>query len=73
MVGLAIYVALSRVRRFASLKSIGTNEKINAVIEQGPPDSIPAQFASYFAKKEKNTMLAAEEAMLKLGWVGKFQ
>ena len=63
----------ARVRRLASLKSIGMNEKIKAVIEQGPPDTIPAKFASYFEEKERKTMLAAEEAMLALGWVGQFQ
>ena len=45
---LGIYVALSRVRRLASLKSIGMSEKIKAVVEQGPPDTIPAWFAAYF-------------------------
>ncbi len=69
---LAIYVALSRVRRLSSLKSIGMDEKIKAVLEQGPPDTIPAQFAAYFGEKEKKTTLAADAAMRELGWAGKF-
>ena len=47
--------------------------QFNAVIEQGPPDTIPARFTEYFWEKDTKTNLAAKEAMLALGWVGKFQ
>ncbi len=69
---LGIYVALSRVRKLSSPKSIGMSEKIRAVIEQGPPDTIPPQFAAYFCEKEKQTQLAADAAMRELGGAGTF-
>ena len=68
---LGVYVALSRVRNLASLKSIDMNDKIKTIIEGGPPDTIPAQFETYFGEKEKKTALAAETAMQKLGWAQK--
>ena len=65
---MAVYVALSRVRTLANLRSVGLTKKIKSVIEAGPPDSIPAQFQKYFADKEKATQAAATDAMQKLGW-----
>ena len=65
---LAIYVALSRVRSLENLRSVKLTANIKAVIESGPPDSLPAQFAKYFAEKEKKTQVAATEAMETLGW-----
>ncbi len=44
MVWLATYVAISRVRKLANLRSVGLTPKIRRVIENGPPDSIPAVF-----------------------------
>ena len=57
MVWLAIYVALSRVRKLANLRSVGLTTKIRRIIEEGPPESIPAQFEKYFAEKEKKHRL----------------
>ena len=68
LVWLAVYVALSRVRALAKLRSVGLSDKIKAVIEGGPPDTIPAQFAKYFAEKEKTTQKDADAAMTALGW-----
>ena len=65
---LAIYVALSRVRSLENLRSVKLTANIKAVIESGPPDSLPAQFAKYFSEKEKKTQVAATEAMETLGW-----
>ena len=65
---LAVYVALSRVRKLASLRSIGLTDKIKTVIQRGPPDSLPAQFSRYFAEKETRTMEDAKMAMETLGW-----
>ena len=65
---LAIYVALSRVRRLKSLRSIGLNNDIREIIEAGPPDTLPAQFHKLFSEKEKQTALDAEAAMKAIGW-----
>ena len=65
---LAIYVALSRVRRFKSLRSIGLNRDIRSLIEDGPPDTLPEQFARLFRDKELQTTLDASAAMTALGW-----
>ena len=65
---LAIYVALSRVRRLKSLRSIGLNNDIRDIIEAGPPDTLPAQFHNLFSEKEKQIALDAEAAMKAMGW-----
>ena len=65
---LAVYVVLSRVRSLSTLRSIGMTSKIREIIEQGPPDTLPAQFERFFADKEADTMVAAKEAIRKLGW-----
>ena len=65
---LAVYVALSRVRSLKYLRSIGMTDKIKNIIEEGPPDSLPAQFEKYFGKTETKTAAIAEEAMQKMGW-----
>ena len=68
MVWLATYVAISRVRKLANLRSVGLTRKIRGIIEAGPPESIPAMFAKYFAEKEKNTQKDADSFMQHLGW-----
>ena len=65
---LAIYVALSRVRRLKSLRSIGRSRHIRAIMEEGPPDTLPAQFHKLFSEKEVQTALGADAAMKALGW-----
>ena len=65
---LAVYVALSRVRSLAQLKSRGLNDKILAIIEGGPPDTIPEQFERYFGEKERKTAAEAATAMKALDW-----
>jgi hypothetical protein len=65
---LAIYVALSRVRRLKSLRSIGLSKDIRAIMEEGPPDTLPAQFKKLFSEKEAQTVLDANAAMVSLGW-----
>ena len=66
---LAIYVALSRVRRLKNLRSIGLNKDIRRVMEAGPPDSLPAQFDKLFHEEEAQTALDADAALAALGWV----
>ena len=65
---LVIYVALSRVRCLKNLRSIGLNNDIRAIMEEGPPDTLPAQFQKLFRDKEAQTTLDADAAMLALGW-----
>ena len=65
---LAIYVALSRVRRLKNLRSIGLNRDIRAIMEEGPPNTLPAQFHKLFSDKEAQTALDADAAMIYLGW-----
>ena len=65
---LAIYVALSRVRRLKNLRSIGLTKAIREIIEEGPPDSLPTQFHKLFNEKEVQTSIDADAAMKALGW-----
>ena len=65
---LAIYVALSRVRRLKSLRSIGLSKDIRTIMENGPPDTLPTQFQMLFCEKEAQTALDANAAMVGLGW-----
>ena len=65
---LATYVVLSRVRRFKNLRSIGLTTRVREIIEQGPPDTLPAQFEKYFADKEVETLVVAKESIRRLGW-----
>ena len=67
---LTIYVALSRVRGLRFLRSIGMNSQIREIIEEGPPQSLPAQFQKLFAEKEKKTFDEAVAAVAALGWDG---
>ena len=65
---LAIYGALSRVRRLKNLRSIGLTKAIREIIEEGPPDFLPAQFHKLFNEKEMQTVIDADAAMAALGW-----
>ena len=65
---LAIYVALSRVRRLSNFRSVGLTREIRAIMEEGPPDTIPAQFHKLFQEHEAQTTLDADAAMAALGW-----
>ena len=62
-------MALSRVRRLSAFKSVGLTTKVRALIEGGPPETIPAQFEKYFAEKETATKREAEKAMRRLAWL----
>ena len=65
---LASYVALSKVRSLAAFKSVGLTDKVRALLEKGPPDTLPEMFARLFAEKETATQQAADRAMRELGW-----
>ena len=51
-----------------NLRSIGLNKDIRKIMEEGPPDSFPAQFHKLFNEKEAQTALDADDAMSALGW-----
>ena len=65
---LAMYVALSRVRTLAQLRSIGLTPKVREIIEMGPPEGIPGAFRELFGDLEVTTKAAAMEALIELGW-----
>ena len=65
---LACYVALSRVRALQNLRSIGLDRRVREILEQGPPDTLPARFKQLFAEKEMETKKFAEVCLQKLGW-----
>ena len=65
---MAVYVAISRVRKLANLRSVGLTTKMRRIIEGGPPVSIPAVFEKYFGEEEKLNQKDAEKYMRLLGW-----
>ena len=54
---LVICVALSRVRRLKNLRSIGLDKDIGKIMEEGPPDSLAAQFRKTFNEKKGQTAM----------------
>ena len=65
---LACYVALSRVRTLDRVRSVGLDRRVREILEQGPPDTLPARFKQLFAEKEFQTKKFAETCLQKLGW-----
>ena len=65
---LICYVILSRVPSLPQLMSIGLSDKIRAIIEGGPPDSLVQAFNTLFQDKAEQTLAAALEARRRLGW-----
>lgn len=65
---LAAYVALSRVRSLDRLRSVGLDNKIRAILEQGPPNTLPARFHVLFSDKESETQTFAKECLRLLRW-----
>ena len=65
---LATYVALSRPRSLAQLRSIGLTAAIRAIIEEGPPKGLLTRFQELFETKIAETELAAVAALEELGW-----
>ena len=64
---LIVYVMLSRPRSLATLTSVGLTEKVRAIIEQGPPEELVANFHKLFDAKIKNTKALAAEAAKRYG------
>ena len=65
---LAVYVALSRVRNLKSLRSIGLDNKVRKIIEQGPPEGLMLQFTKNFGDKEEETLKLTKTILAQLGW-----
>ena len=51
-----------------NLRSVGLSKDMRAIIESGPPDTLPAQFKKLFAEREAHTVLDADAAMAALAW-----
>ena len=65
---LICYVTLSRVPSLKQLVSIGLNDKVRAILESGPPESVVQTFSTLFANKIEDTRAAALQAKQRLGW-----
>ena len=65
-VWLAIYVSLSRPRRFSSMLSHGLPDR--KIIEAGPPAGIVQAFEELFDTKIAATQIACKDARQKLAW-----
>ena len=64
---LIVYVMLSRPRSLATLTSIGLTDKLRAIIEQGPPEELVANFRKLFDAKITETKSLAIEAAKRYG------
>ena len=58
---------LSRPRSLAKLTSIGLTDKVRAIIEQGPPEELVANFRKLFDAKIEETKSFAIEAAKRYG------
>ena len=65
---LSVYVALSRPRSLKQLRSIGLNDGIREIIEQGPPAGLLSRFEELFGSNIEATSVQASKVMQKLGW-----
>jgi hypothetical protein len=65
---LTVYMALSRVRSLSQFRSIGLKDTVKALINEGPPGGMLNRFTALFDEKAAATDVAADAAMLELGW-----
>ena len=61
-------MALSRVRCFVELRSIGLTSSMQELIDQGPPDGFLTWFLKVFEDKIAQTHKDVEDVLLKLCW-----
>ncbi len=59
---LNVYVMLSRPRSLATMKSVNLTRQIRAIIEQGPPEDLVANFDRLFREKVDETRELARDA-----------
>ena len=58
----------SRVRSLGQFRSIGLKDTVKALINEGPPGGMLSRFTLLFDEKAAATDVAADAAMLELGW-----
>ena len=59
---LIVYVMISRPRSLATLKPVNLTQQFRAIIEQGPPNDLVANFDKLFHDKIEETRKLAREA-----------
>ena len=65
---IACYMALSRVRCLAELRSIGLTNNIRELIDNGPPEGFLTRFVKISGDKIAQTHKDVEDVLLELGW-----
>ena len=65
---LIVYVLLSRVPSLAQLRSIGLDNKVRSIIENGPPEALLDAFDQLCAQKDAYTKTTCVTARAALGW-----
>ena len=63
------YMALSRVESLKNFRSIGINDAIRELIDNGPPGGALTRFLELFQEKAVETEKAAQTALKELGWL----
>ena len=63
------YMALSRVESLKNFRSIGINDAIRELIDNGPPGGALTRFLELFQEKAVETEKAAQTALKEHGWV----
>ena len=61
-------MALSRVRCLKEFRSIGINDDIRDLINEGPPSGPLTRFLAVFEAKARDTELLIEDVMQELHW-----
>ena len=62
------YMALSRVRSLATLRSIGLTSDVRELIDLGPPDGFLTRILKIFGEKISSTQKEIEDVLAELGW-----
>ena len=65
---LSVYVALSRPRSLAQLRSVGISDAIRKIIEQGPPQGLINRFEELFGDNIEKTKVEAAMILGEPGW-----
>ena len=68
---LSVYVALSRPRSLAQLRSIGLSDAIREIIQQGPPKGLLDRFEELLGGNIEKTKIEAAKVLEGLRWADK--
>ena len=68
---LSVYVALSRPRSLAQLRSIGLSDAIREIIQQGSPKGLLDRFEEFFGGNIEKTKIEAAKVLEELRWADK--